>query len=96
MGVEKLYRFRLAAATCAIATVLLAGCETTGILTMPAPNPATDCQVRWHSITADAGSLNLDASAQGQVVTIIGAANCPPELPITVPSVKVIRLRGAE
>ena len=89
-------RYSKAIAAALGATVLLAGCETTGILTMPAPDPATDCQVRWHSISADAGSLNLDASAQGQVVTIIGAANCPPELPITVPSVQVIRLRGAE
>lgn len=80
-----------------LALAALSGCSgplsrDDAILTLPVPDAETDCQIRVGMVTAEGGTPFFGGSMTQRVVTIIGAANCPPGTPINVPTTTTITI----
>lgn len=60
--------------------------------TMPVPNPQTDCQIRETTVAIDGGGMFVSGNMQSRITTIVGAKNCPPGMPVSVPTRTTITL----
>lgn len=96
---ERLARLMRIAPPC-LAALVLSGCsapiwEDAAFGTLPVPDPRTDCQIRDTTMHADGSSPFVGGSVNSRITTIIGAANCPDGMPVSIPTRTTIPLRRA-
>ena len=76
---------------------LLAGCSgpistDNAILTLPVPDPATDCQHRVTQAQFNGGGPFAEGGFTSTITTVVGAANCPEGLGVVVPTLQRLSL----
>ena len=62
------------------------------ILTLPVPNPQTDCQHRVTQAQFQGGGLMAEGGFTSTITTVIGPQNCPEGMGVVVPTLQRLSL----